>query len=183
MSAERPIVRGVILEVLGFSGRASRKGITMEHHGRTRSTAGTAVRLPPALGDSVGSDRPHPLDSTATHPLAGSEFQEMQRRLRSMFGAAGSELLYRRSVIRAATRHPVLRGVSPMASADDLVQTLQSEAAGQGEVGAAALRAIIAEQRSLLVRLIGEDLLGVVLPGSIEQPRSTEADRKPHADE
>ncbi len=156
----------------------------MEPHGRTPPTTGEKVGMLPGAREPNGSGQLPPLGSPEADPLApNSVFQEVQRRLRSVFGAAGSELLYRRSVIRAAARHPVLRTLDPAASADDLVQTLQAGAAGEGEAGAAALRAIIAEQRSLLVRLIGEDLLRAVLAGGIEQPRSTEADRKPHPDE
>lgn len=155
----------------------------MKLHGRTPPLTGAEDRLLPD-GGGEGSESPHPPRSTEGPALAAySEFQELQRRLRSVFGAAGSELLHRRSVARVAGRHPVLSGVAPTASADDLVQTLQTEAAGQSSAVAAALRAIIAEQRALLVRLIGEDLLDAVLPGSAEPPRSTEADSESHPDE
>jgi hypothetical protein len=112
-----------------------------------------------------------------------SRFEEVQRRLRAVFGAAGFELLYRRSLIGAAAHHPVLSAADPSGKAEQLVNTLQAANEHPAEEVAAALRAIMAEQRSLLKRLIGEELLDAVLLSSTEPPPFSEADTEPHPDD
>jgi hypothetical protein len=95
---------------------------------------------------------------------ASRAFAELYARLRPIVGPGGHDALLRRSVSRAAGHHPVLAKGLPEPTPEALVAMIRDQVRPDNAVEFAdAVREIIAEQISLLTRLIGEDLVRAIL--------------------
>jgi hypothetical protein len=103
--------------------------------------------------------------------------------MRGVFGAAGCEVLYRRALARSAAEHPVLRGVARSDDPEALIQALHVAMYDHAAEVAAALRTVMAEEISLLARLVGEDLVEAILLTGPEPSPEPRAESEPQIDE
>jgi hypothetical protein len=90
-------------------------------------------------------------------------FQRLHECLRSVIGQGGWDVLFRRSLSKAAVRHAILEDLREEATLEAIVAALQRPAHDDAGEIVAALRDIMAEQLSVLAQFIGEDLLKAIL--------------------
>lgn len=129
-----------------------------------------------ALPASLGSAEALP--ESAIHAL-----QDVQADLRTVFGPAGCEAIFRRGVSRAAARHPLLGTAEAERTPEGFVGALCQHVRPDNveEIGN-AVRDVIAEQIALLTRFIGEDLVRTILHAEREQRSELRAEAEARDD-